>query len=143
MTTNKDWLNSLDSDELKAWLNADHPNDNIAPEKVVTFDYGYSNDANGDSRAQLEADITNWLGSWTAFSVPISKVKQFIFDCLDRQAAITRAGCDKPNWDYCETCELQAQLQASNKEREHWRNVCGVLIDKTHEMQSIYDEGLA
>ena len=127
MTTNKEFLNSLDSDELKAWLNADRD----TPIKEVS------------ERANLEADIINWLGSWTAFSVPTSKVKQFIFDCLDRQAAITRAECDKPNWDYCETCELQAQLQASNQEREHWRDVCGRLIDKTHEMQSLYDEGLA
>ena len=137
MTTNKEWLNSLDSGELKAWLNADHPNDNLAPEKVVTFDYGYSNDANGDSRTQLEADITNWLGSWTAFSVPVSKVKQFIFDCLDKQAAITK------HEQQAQVDKLTADLLASNQEREHWRDVCGRLIDKTHEMQSIYDEGLA
>ena len=133
MTTNYEWLLQMSGDERQAWFDAPR-----ADREQV------------DERANLEADIIHWLGSWTAFSVPTSKVKQFIFDCLDRQAAITRAGCDKPNWDYCETCELQTQVRklrsdllVSNTDREHWRKLCGELIDKAHEMQLVYDEGLA
>ena len=62
-----------------------------------------------DSREQLEFDIMACISSDTA-----EEYMQFIGDVfwwLDRQAAITRAECDKPNWDYCESCEQFKAMQ--------------------------------
>ena len=38
-------------------------------------------------------------------------VRSIVMRLLDRQEAITRAECDKPNWDYCETCEQLKAMQ--------------------------------
>lgn len=51
---------------------------------------------------------------------------------LDRQAAITRAECEKPNWVYCETCELQEGKQADKLKAENKRlsdRVNGLLLE--------------
>lgn len=66
-------------------------------------DFGHDADMS-DSREKLEADILAWRGK------PASIV-DMIPVWLDRQAAITRAECDKPNWDYCETCDQFKAMQ--------------------------------
>lgn len=66
-----------------------------------------------DSRAALEADVRAWLGSWTAFSVPMKTVEDAVLGWLDRQAAIT-AGANEE----LTTMQVEAitRLQAENAE---------------------------
>ena len=41
-----------------------------------------------------------------------------IRELLDRQKAITKAECDKPNWDYCDTCVLVGTVDKLKAERD-------------------------
>ena len=72
-------------------------------------------------------------------------------ELLQRQAEITKRECDKPNWDYCETCEQAQQVDKLNREnvqlahdlgecmaeREELRTVLGKMLDIAHELQRI------
>ena len=62
-----------------------------------------------DSREKLETDMRAWKDSVYSFSDDELYAK--VTEWLDRQAAITRAECDKPNWDYCESCEQFKAMQ--------------------------------
>ena len=64
-----------------------------------------------DTRAKLEADICAKLNDMARFSWRVDGIMKQAKGWLDRQAAITRAECDKPNWDYCETCEQLKAMQ--------------------------------
>lgn len=105
MISNSKWLNSLSSGELTEWLNAEHEpcmkNDrdahydtqNTRSQNAESDDHvsfrGLKLTFAEDSREKIESDADNWLGSWTAFSVPIKTVKQAVVGWLDRQEAIT------------------------------------------------------
>ena len=93
MISNSKWLNSLSSDELTEWLNAEHE-PSVKKGLKITFADGGIVESHPlvdeqDNRAKIEADIDTWLGSWTAFSVPLKTVKQAVLCWLDRQAEIT------------------------------------------------------
>lgn len=77
-------------------------NDALAPENGVSAED--ADDANADSREKLEADVRKWCGKY-AYQADM------VWTWLNRQAAITERECRKPNWEYCETCELQATLE--------------------------------
>ena len=72
-----------------------------------------------DTREKLEADVLKyythtvstamWPPSANKHTDMVSVSMDMVLEWLDRQAAITRRECDKPNWDYCETCELTAE----------------------------------
>ena len=85
-----------------------------------------------DTREQLEADMREILMG-VCEEVYTAHPKGTMFDLygnpdvleellgsaiglLDRQAAITRRECDRPNWDYCETCDALAELTAERDE---------------------------
>lgn len=178
MTSNKEFLDNLaatDPQALQAWFDAPRDAGEASIMSVNAFiaehdapradceqvDSGASDCS--DTREQLERDIDYWLNSWTGASVPVSEIKQAVGQWLDRQAAITRAECDKPNWEYCETCdyeranerqarkienvcainaELQAQVDAMKSEssefadgQDYWRDKCYELRDAINVLQ--------
>ena len=71
-----------------------------------------------DTRAKLESDICAKLNDMARFSWRVDGIMKQAKGWLDRQAAITRAECDKPNWDYCETCEQFKAMQDKIDELE-------------------------
>ena len=62
-----------------------------------------------DTREQLEVDMIKLC------HMDMLQARPFL-ELLDRQAAITRRECDRPNWDYCETCDALAELTAERDE---------------------------
>ena len=63
-----------------------------------------------DSREKLEEIAWEYDASY-AGPYDHGAIAEAIIELLDRQAAITERECRKPNWEYCETCELQATLE--------------------------------
>ena len=61
---------------------------------------------NFETREQLEAEIDHWLGSWTAFSVPIRTIREAVLGWLDRQAAITSSECIDTRVNFAERIRL-------------------------------------
>lgn len=108
MTTNREWLYSLDVADLSDWFDAEH-----VEHKERALD-GDTEPESEDSREQLEAEIE----SYSAFDIMDTITLDMVIGWLDRQAAITERECRKPNWDYCETCEALEKLTA---ERDNWK----------------------
>ena len=144
MPTNQEWLHKLANespDELKAWFDAEH-NDTLAAEKVVSGYAAHSKDGNAhlkasedlsdvftDSREKLEEDVRQilhsaymlaWMhGNENRRGCSFEKLHVEFYNLLDRQAAITERECrDCDCWDYCETCELQEQVDKLTAELE-------------------------
>lgn len=124
-------------------------------DEKISFDvplYGWKDSVSVDidSREQLERDIDTWLDRWIAWSIPKDKLWLEIIGWLDRQAAITRAECDKPNWEYCETCDLTRKvdnlahdLRESERLREEMREELSIAYDHAHDLLARRDRGLA
>ena len=103
MTTNKEWLYSLEPDELAAWFDAEHvdANDVSTRKNDVRADGVCANDANvaQDSREKLEADVRKrythtvstamWPPSANKHTDMVSVSIDTVLEWLDRQAAIT------------------------------------------------------
>lgn len=152
MTSNKEWLDNLaatDPQALQAWFDApcdeseqvdgnhskaDSDDFNVTQKEPVSLRdlFGILSDApkcseklrnEQDNREQLGRDITRWLDSWTGASVHESEIRRVVCQWLDRQAAITRAECDKPNWEYCETCDYE---RANERQARKIENVCAI-----------------
>lgn len=116
MISNSKWLNSLSSDELTEWLNAEHK-PSVKKGLKITFADGGIVEGHPlvderDSRAKIEADIDTWLGSWTAFSVPLKMVKQAVLGWLNRQAEITER-----------EVKLRELYRFEENHREHIRSI--------------------
>ena len=116
MISNSKWLNSLSSDELTEWLNAEHE-PSVKKGLKITFADGGIVESHPlvdeqDNRAKIEADIDTWLGSWTAFSVPLKTVKQAVLCWLDRQAEITER-----------EVKLRELYKFEENHREHIRSI--------------------
>lgn len=62
-----------------------------------------------DTREKLEAEASELVADYAVSGNVCDALYHGITALLDRQDAITRRECDKPNWDYCETCELTAE----------------------------------
>lgn len=88
-----------------------HDAENYSPDSREKFESGMDKDAKvtQDSREKLETDMRAWKDSVYSFSDDELYAK--VTEWLDRQAAITRAEFDKPNWDYCESCEQFKAMQ--------------------------------
>lgn len=116
MTTNREWLYSMQPDELTVWFDAEHEANNDLPhENDVSADAVDANDANAmqDSREKLEADIRAWRGEpLTVFTA--------INGWLDRQAVITRREVlTHPDERDEQIAELTAKLESEKKHREY------------------------
>ena len=93
-----------------------------------------------DTREKLEADVLKYYTHTTStlmWPVDANIMKKWVsvsmdtvLEWLDRQDAITRRECDKPNWDYCETCELTA-------ERDIYREKLSRALDLAHEIERL------
>ena len=93
-----------------------------------------------DTREKLEADVLKYYTHTTStlmWPVDANIMKKWVsvsmdtvLEWLDRQDAITRRECDKPNWDYCETCELTA-------ERDLYREKLSRALDLAHEIERL------
>lgn len=125
MTTNKEFLYSLDPHALTEWFESEHgSNDTLAAKKVVSVHTGTANDANVsehvetangtldgaraalevkiDSRAKLEADIHEYVHVIAGATLMDERADEaVVHGWLDRQAAITQAECER----ICDTCE--------------------------------------
>ena len=70
-----------------------------------------------DTREQLEADINKWWEEeYPRDFYTNEDIVRVVGRWLNRQAAITRKECERPNWDYCETCDALAELTAERDE---------------------------
>lgn len=69
-----------------------------------------------DTREKLEADVHQYANPSGCKNTLGACWEKKMLSFLDRQAAITRKECDRPNWDYCETCEVLAGLTAERDE---------------------------
>lgn len=152
MPTNQEWLHKLANespDELKAWFDAEH-NDNLAAEKVVSCDAAHSNDGNAhlkvsedlsdgftDSREQLELDIDWCLGSYTAVSVNVQRLRQEIIKWLDRQAAITER--EKAEKVYAQSRDTE-YLHELKQELDDITNERNMLQRRNSELRTQYDK---
>lgn len=77
----------------------------------VKGDCGHNADMS-DSREKLEEDVRRWFADdYYEDYYSEEDMNSVVSKWLDRQAAITRAECDKPNWDYCESCEQLKAMQ--------------------------------
>lgn len=83
-----------------------------------------------DSREKLLADAEALVCEWDEYDgdyiriyggVAYAQIK----DLLDRQAAITKAECDRPNWEYCDTCDALAEYRRKIDELEQESIVAG------------------
>lgn len=148
MTTNREWLYSLEPDELTVWFDAQRvdANDTLSAENDVSAGAVDANDANAmqDSREKLEADVSNF-----GFIMNLEGYQlDMIHGWLNRQAAITeRELCRQCDWpslaaqpDYesqgrivaltnkvdeltAERDALADDLLTCNKEREEYREL--------------------
>lgn len=76
-----------------------------------------------DTREQLEVDMIKLC------HMDMLQARPFL-ELLDRQAAITRRECDRPNWDYCETCDALAELTAERDELRERLGAMKAVLDK-------------
>ena len=109
---NLDWLYTMQPRDLARWFDAEHvePNDDLSPEKGVSYLDGGSNVAyiapvsssspietgNQDSREKLERDVRNHIVISITPNKPDDGVLApvgTVFGWLDRQAAITEREC--------------------------------------------------
>ena len=131
MTTNREWLYSLDVADLADWFDAEHVENQ---EQALDGD---TEPENEDSRERLEAEIE----SYSAFNIMDTITLDMVIGWLDRQAAITERECRKPNWSYCETCEA---LEKLTSERERYREKFGKCLDYADAIHALMDdEGMA
>ena len=150
MTTNREWLYSLDVADLADWFDAEH-----VETKERALD-GDTEPENEDSRERLEAEIE----SYSAFDMMDTITLDMVIGWLDRQAAITEreygermaseAMCSNVCAVVCEQrgriAELQAQVYELTAEREQYRKLFGMAPDWAHEitmLESSIDEGMA
>lgn len=147
MTTNKEWLYSLDPHALTEWFDAEHDsNDTLAAKKVVSVHTGTANDANVsthvedangtsdgaraaldakfDSREKLEADASELTADYAASGDVCDALYGGIVGLLDRQAAIT----EQEHRNHA----IAYQLQCDEKFAE--------LTAKCYELQAEVDE---
>ena len=82
MTTNREWLYSLDVADLAEWFDAEHDEDMSFDAALIT---GVDDEC--DSREKLEADVRKWCAMMGMQPYQLD----FVYGWLDRQAAITRA----------------------------------------------------
>ena len=70
-----------------------------------------------DTREKVLADLERLAHEWHDYDGNFMRIYNHVAyaqvkELLDRQDAITRAECDKPGWEYCETCEALSDLTA-------------------------------
>lgn len=107
MTTNKEWLYSLEPDELTAWFDAEHVDAHSksqSKDAPTLSEQSESLSDEADSREKLLADLEKQVRVWHDYdgnfmriydSVAYAQVKEL----LDRQAAITeRELCKQCDW---------------------------------------------
>lgn len=104
MTTNREWLYSLDVADLADWFDAEHvnANDTLSAENDVSADSVDANDANAmqDSREKLEEDARAlqtriWRAGANSDGISLTH----IIELLDRQAEITEHElCKQCDW---------------------------------------------
>jgi hypothetical protein len=88
-------------------MDAQQDNDRTCP-----IDDGTSPIAGEDSREKLEADVYRAADEMEKFTYGERFINTHkILRWLDRQAEITKRECDRPNWEYCDTCETLATLR--------------------------------
>ena len=92
-----------------------------------------------DSRAALEADVHAWLGSWTAFSVPLKTVEDAVLGWLDRQAAITAEEV-RVYINREDSALIQGKIDQLESERDYWKLHTDCWADKCKEVESERDE---
>lgn len=92
---------------------------------------------NLDTREQLEADMERLVEDAMSYGWKQQpRISADAIELLDRQAEITRRECERPNWDYCETCEALDELTA---ERERYRDNMLVQMCKVAELTAERD----
>lgn len=152
MKSNKQWLNELaatDPQALRAWFDAEHfecPSDTQSTKQNMSQLFENLSD---DSREQLELDIDWCLGSYTATSVNVQRLKSEIIKWLDRQAAITaHANTELINNQAKAVVELQRKLDnlshdlaESERFREEMREELSIAYDHAHDLLARRDRG--
>lgn len=132
MTTNREWLYSLDVADLADWFDAEHVE---TEERALDGD---TEPENEDSRERLEADIRELMRSLYEIGYTDAKLnygilgketrpRLFTFDekrgakfieLLDRQAVITERETTKRHELFCETCEAESDKRIAELRAE-------------------------
>lgn len=156
MTTNREWLYSLEPDELTAWFDAEHvdANDVSTRKGDVRADYVCANDVDvsQDSREKLEADARAlqtriWQAGANSDGISLSH----IIELLDRQAAITEeqtrckwvtASADEIAAWRSKAEKLQAQLYELTAERDALADDLLTCNKEREEYRELFSEAL-
>lgn len=139
MTTNREWLYSLDVADLADWFDAEHVE---RQERALDGD---TEPENTDSRERLEAEIE----SYSAFNIMDTITLDMVIGWLDRQAAITRMDCAKcaeGMGAYADgLCDpLKERIAELTAERERYRSKFGKCLDYADAIHALMDdEGIA
>lgn len=136
MPTNKEWLYSLQPDELAAWFDAQH---------VEGVEIQGEPDEIADSREKLEADASELTAYYAASGDVCDALYGGIVGLLDRQAYITRREVlTHPDERDEQIAELTAERDAladdlltCNKEREQYRELFSQAITQAAEIVNL------
>lgn len=125
MTTNREWLYSLDVADLADWFDAEHVE---TEERALDGDTAAQD---GDSRELLEADVRKIAEAYN-MDTQRHGTERFahelyysIIHLLDRQAAITERKLDAEFEAACNSCatkiDLREEVDELTAERDNWK----------------------
>ena len=132
MTTNREWLYSLDVADLADWFDAEHVDANDV-------------DVSQDSREKLEADASELTADYAASGDVCDALYGGIVGLLDRQAAITeREVLTQPDERDEQIAELTAQVDELSQQLinaradcEQYRELFSKAITHAHEIVNL------
>lgn len=165
MTTNREWLYSLDPSELSAWFDADCSETESINKLTAERDAAYAKNRalkqhianmqegrNGwhTKAEKLQAKVTELTAERNELQAQVDTLKsrhcphyhvnEHTCDVHETRIAELTAERDELQEQLCIGWECECKLQA---EREHYRSMCSNMATKIHDALMVMDEGMA
>ncbi len=140
MTTNREWLFSLEPSELSAWFDADCFETENTNKLTAERDAAY---AKNRALKQHIANMQEGRNGWHTKAEKLqAKVTELTSERNELQAQVGELF--KENDALVEErSNLQKQLRFTSAEREHYRSICSNMATKIHDALMVMDEGMA
>lgn len=154
MTTNREWLYSLEPSELSAWFDADCSETESINKLTAERDAAYAkNRALKQHIANMQEGRNGWhtkaeklQAKVTELTAERDELKGQVFtlkgECEDLENELHELTAERDKVRE-ESVELYSDLVKASDEREHYREKCSKMATIIHDALMVMDEGMA